>query len=53
MDTVSLTFDDGPHPETPPLLAALGDAPATYFLQGSCAAPRPDLVRAIAARRTA
>jgi peptidoglycan/xylan/chitin deacetylase (PgdA/CDA1 family) len=50
MDTVSLTFDDGPHPETTPaLLAALGDAPATFFLQGSCAAARPDLVRAIAA----
>jgi peptidoglycan/xylan/chitin deacetylase (PgdA/CDA1 family) len=50
MDTVSLTFDDVPHPETTPaLLAALGDAPATFFLQGSCAAARPDLVRAIAA----
>lgn len=50
MDTVALTFDDGPHPETTPaLLAALGDAPATFFLQGSRAAARPDLVRAIAA----
>jgi peptidoglycan/xylan/chitin deacetylase (PgdA/CDA1 family) len=50
MTTVALTFDDGPHPETTPaLLAALGDAPATFFLQGSAAAARPDLVRAIAA----
>jgi peptidoglycan/xylan/chitin deacetylase (PgdA/CDA1 family) len=50
MDPVSLTFDDGPHPETTPaLLAALGDAPATFFLQGSAAAAHPDLVRAIAA----
>lgn len=50
MDTVALTFDDGPHPETTPaLLAALDDAPATFFLQGSRAADHPDLVRAIAA----
>ncbi|MEA5367036.1 polysaccharide deacetylase family protein [Amycolatopsis sp., V23-08] len=50
MDPVALTFDDGPHPETTPaLLAALGDAPATFFLQGSNAADHPDLVRAIAA----
>jgi peptidoglycan/xylan/chitin deacetylase (PgdA/CDA1 family) len=50
MDTVSLTFDDGPHPETTPaLLAALGDAPATFFLQGAHAFEHPDLVRAIAA----
>ncbi|WP_328455887.1 polysaccharide deacetylase family protein [Amycolatopsis sp. NBC_00438] len=50
MDPVALTFDDGPHPETTPaLLAALGDAPATFFLQGSHAAAHPDLVRAIAA----
>jgi peptidoglycan/xylan/chitin deacetylase (PgdA/CDA1 family) len=50
MTTVTLTFDDGPHPDTTPaLLAALGDAPATFFLQGSAAAARPDLVRAISA----
>ncbi len=50
MDTVALTFDDGPHPETTPaLLAALGEAPATFFLQGTHAVDHPDLVRAIVA----
>ncbi|MEV6824646.1 polysaccharide deacetylase family protein [Amycolatopsis sp. NPDC051102] len=50
MDTVALTFDDGPYPETTPdLLAALGDTRATFFLWGEHAAAHPDLVRAIAA----
>ncbi|MDQ7804487.1 polysaccharide deacetylase family protein [Amycolatopsis sp. A133] len=50
MDTVALTFDDGPYPETTPaLLAALGTTRATFFLWGEHAAAHPDLVRAIAA----
>jgi peptidoglycan/xylan/chitin deacetylase (PgdA/CDA1 family) len=50
MDTVALTFDDGPSPETTPaLLAALGGTRATFFLWGEHAAAHPDLVRAIAA----
>ncbi|QKV72915.1 polysaccharide deacetylase family protein [Amycolatopsis sp. Hca4] len=50
MDTVALTFDDGPYPETTPaLLAALGGTRATFFLWGEHAAAHPDLVRAIAA----
>lgn len=50
MDTVALTFDDGPHPETTPaLLAALGDVKATFFLWGEHAAAHPALVREIAA----
>lgn len=50
VDTVALTFDDGPYPETTPsLLAALGDAQATFFLWGEHAAAHPELVRAIAA----
>jgi peptidoglycan/xylan/chitin deacetylase (PgdA/CDA1 family) len=48
--TLALTFDDGPYPETTPALpAALGDAPATFFLWGEHAAAHPSLVRAIAA----
>ncbi|WP_410586611.1 polysaccharide deacetylase family protein [Amycolatopsis sp. lyj-23] len=50
MDTVALTFDDGPYPETTPaLLAALGGTRATFFLWGEHAAAHPELVRAIAA----
>ncbi|MEU0791978.1 polysaccharide deacetylase family protein [Amycolatopsis sp. NPDC005961] len=50
MDTVALTFDDGPYPATTPaLLAALGGVRATFFLWGEHAAAHPDLVRAIAA----
>ncbi|WP_410616519.1 polysaccharide deacetylase family protein [Amycolatopsis sp. lyj-109] len=50
MDTVALTFDDGPYPETTPaLLAALAGTRATFFLWGEHAAAHPDLVRAIAA----
>jgi peptidoglycan/xylan/chitin deacetylase (PgdA/CDA1 family) len=49
---VSLTFDDGPHPEVTPrlldLLRARG-VRATFFLIGREAARHPDLVRRIAA----
>jgi len=44
-----LTFDDGPHPEsTPLLLDYLGEAetPATFFFLGSQAEQFPELVRA-------
>ena len=47
---VALTFDDGPNEGTPALLerlSALG-VRATFFLVGSQARKRPDLVRAIA-----
>ena len=46
--TVALTFDDGPHPElTPRLLDILEreKVRATFFVIGSCAAYRPDIVR--------
>jgi peptidoglycan/xylan/chitin deacetylase (PgdA/CDA1 family) len=50
MNTVALTFDDGPCPETTPaLLAALDGATATFFLWGERAAAHPSLVREIAA----
>lgn len=50
MDTVALTFDDGPYPSTTPaLLAALDGVRATFFLWGEHAAAHPELVRAIAA----
>ncbi|WP_086845578.1 polysaccharide deacetylase family protein [Amycolatopsis kentuckyensis] len=50
MDTVALTFDDGPYPETTPaLLAALDGTRATFFLWGEHAEAHPSLVRAIAA----
>ncbi|MGW5721298.1 polysaccharide deacetylase family protein [Amycolatopsis sp. NPDC003865] len=50
MDTVALTFDDGPYPSTTPaLLAALGGVRATFFLWGEHAAAHPELVREIAA----
>jgi peptidoglycan-N-acetylglucosamine deacetylase len=47
---VSLTIDDGPHPEvTPQLLKALRlvNAPATFFVVGERAEKQPDLVRRI------
>jgi uncharacterized protein (TIRG00374 family) len=49
---VALTFDDGPGPDTPAVLAALdrAGARATFFVLGAKAAERPDLVREIAAR---
>jgi peptidoglycan/xylan/chitin deacetylase (PgdA/CDA1 family) len=49
---VSLTFDDGPHPEfTPPILDILRDkgAKATFFELGRQAEAHPDLVRRIVA----
>ncbi|WP_166432962.1 polysaccharide deacetylase family protein [Nesterenkonia salmonea] len=56
MDTVeplvSLTFDDGPHPEhTPGILDVLAErqARATFFVLASQAAENPDIVRRIAA----
>jgi len=45
---VTLTIDDGPHPElTPRILDALQDvdAPGTFFLEGGLAARYPELVR--------
>lgn len=50
-DRVSLTFDDGPHPEhTPRFLDVLArhDVRATFFLVGRHAAACPDVARAIA-----
>ncbi len=47
---VSLTFDDGPHPEiTDQILRGLGrvEAPGTFFVIGSRAARLPELVRRI------
>lgn len=45
--TLYLTFDDGPTPSTPDLLAELEryDARATFFLQGRYAREMPDLTR--------
>lgn len=51
--TISLTFDDGPHPEwTPVVLDALDEAgwKGTFFLIGREAAAYPHLVREIVAR---
>jgi peptidoglycan/xylan/chitin deacetylase (PgdA/CDA1 family) len=51
-DAVALTFDDGPWPgHTEAILAALrrARAKATFFMVGSLAAARPDLVRAVLA----
>lgn len=47
----ALTFDDGPGPATPAVLAALraAGARATFFVLGRQAERHPDLVRAIAA----
>jgi peptidoglycan/xylan/chitin deacetylase (PgdA/CDA1 family) len=43
---VALTFDDGPGPQTTQILAELQQlrAPATFFVVGSMAAARPDVV---------
>jgi peptidoglycan/xylan/chitin deacetylase (PgdA/CDA1 family) len=48
MRTVALTFDDGPGPQTAQILAELRHlrARATFFVVGSMAAIRPDVVRA-------
>ncbi len=46
----ALTFDDGPHPEYTPRVAAVlkrYDARATFFMVGQAAEKRPDLVKAI------
>ncbi|MDK7741259.1 polysaccharide deacetylase family protein [Helcobacillus massiliensis] len=44
-----LTFDDGPGPDTPKVLATLEkyDIPATFFLLGQSAAADPDMVQTI------
>ena len=50
---VSLTFDDGPHPDgTPAVLEALerAQAPATFFLVGEQVERYPELARELAAR---
>lgn len=49
---VWLTFDDGPSPDTPALLALLDrhGARATFFLVGERARRQPDVVQAIARR---
>src|SRR5215510_7189617 len=47
---VSLTFDDGPDPETTPRLLRLlaaGNARATFFVVGERAARHPEIARAI------
>lgn len=47
---LSVTFDDGPHPEvTPSVLAALSDhrAPATFFVLTERAERHPELIRAV------
>ncbi len=51
--TAALTFDDGPHPEGTPAVLDRLDAlgwTATFFLLGTAARARPDLVREIARR---
>src|SRR5258708_7184236 len=47
-----LTIDDGPTDDTQALLDALGDrgVQATFFVKGSLAAQRPDLIRMMLAR---
>jgi peptidoglycan/xylan/chitin deacetylase (PgdA/CDA1 family) len=47
---VWLTIDDGPTADTPQILDALDDAPATFFVKGALAREHPELIRAIAAR---
>lgn len=50
---VALTFDDGPSPDTTPLILDQLDAArveATFFVLGKKAAAHPDLLREIAAR---
>ncbi|MEA2388011.1 MAG: hypothetical protein QOG41_784 [Thermoleophilaceae bacterium] len=49
-DSVTLTFDDGPHPEgTPAVLEALGDVKAIFFLVGKQVERNPSLAAEIAA----
>ncbi|TKK86799.1 polysaccharide deacetylase family protein [Herbidospora galbida] len=45
---VALTFDEGPGPYTDRILTALGTTRATFFLTGTNAAARPDLLRRMA-----
>lgn len=49
---VWLTIDDGPTDDTPEILDALGarDARATFFVKGTLARHRPDLLRAMIER---
>ena len=50
---VALTFDDGPHPEfTPAIVDALTALriPATFFVVGTLAEERPDLIRLLQER---
>lgn len=50
---VALTFDDGPNPETTPLILDILDrhcVKATFFLVGIYAGKHPEIVRDIAAR---
>ena len=50
-NTVALTFDDGPHPDTTPRILDLlraHDAKATFFVVGEAVARHPCLVRRIA-----
>lgn len=50
---VSLTFDDGPHPQTTPRLLELLEGrsvPAAFFVTGENAARHPELIREILAR---
>ena len=48
---VALTFDDGPDPlTTPHLLAALGEARATFLVVGERARAHPDLIAALRTR---
>jgi peptidoglycan/xylan/chitin deacetylase (PgdA/CDA1 family) len=49
---VALTFDDGPHPETTPMVLdalAKGGVTATFFVVGEKVERHPDVVRAIVA----
>lgn len=48
----SITFDDGPHPQTLELLDVLAahQVPATFFQCGSYVRQHPDIARAVAAR---
>jgi peptidoglycan/xylan/chitin deacetylase (PgdA/CDA1 family) len=48
---VTLTFDDGPHPEgTPAVLEALGDVKAVFFMAGEQVERFPEAAAAVAAR---
>lgn len=49
--TVALTFDDGPNPDTPAVLAALKvqNVKATFFIVGRMAKTYPDILAQIAA----